>query len=94
MIKNATTLSTEQIKNLLLNAAAFVDKDGALFTTDKYNVDPCEFRMYNSRQGCVEFSYDHCTFDHGKVTFETHDADVEQFTVLAAVTDVAELISK
>ena len=91
MIKNATALTKEQIKNLLLNVYGFVDKHGELFTTDKYLIDPCEFKLMSATV-CLEFSYDNCTFSDGKITFETHDADTEQFTVLAIATDIMELI--
>lgn len=91
MINNATALTKEQIKNLILNAYGFIDKDGVLFTTDKYLIDPCEFKLMSANV-YLEFSYDNSFFDDGKVTFETHDADTEQFTVLAIATDIMELI--
>lgn len=74
MINNSTALTKEQIKNLLLNAYGFVDKHGQLFTTDKYLIDPWEFKLMGANV-FLEFSYDNCTFADGKVTFETHDAD-------------------
>lgn len=84
-------LSKNQIENLLLNAYGFVDKHGQLFTTDKYLIDPYEFKLMGANV-YLEFSYDNCTFADGKVTFETHDADQEQFMVIVIATDVVELI--
>lgn len=86
------TLSKAQIKNLLLNAYGFVDKDGELFTTDQYLIDPQEFQLLSSGDICLVFSYDMCTFTDGKITFETHDGDLEHFTVLAVATDIKELL--
>ena len=90
-MSNSTTLTKEQIKNLLLNAYGFIDKDGVLFSTDKYLIDAWEFKLMSATV-CLEFSYDNCTFSDGKITFETHDADTEQFTVLAIAIDIMELI--
>lgn len=91
-MSNSTTLTKEQIKNLLLNAYGFIDKDGVLFRTDNYLIDLWEFELMSDAADYLEFSYDNCTFADGKVTFETHDADTEQFTVLAIAIDIMELI--
>ena len=89
------TLSKDQIKTLLTNAYAFVDKNGEIFFACDIVIHTYEFMMYNynnSLTECVVFSYDNCTFHDGKVTFETHDADTEQFKVIAVVNDITTLL--
>jgi len=92
------TLTKDQIQKLLLNAYAFVDKNGVLFKTDKYlvhssihdEIQTFEFRMealLGSDYQIIEFSYDNATFVDGVATFETHDGDTESFKVLVFARD-------
>ena len=77
-------LTKDQVKKLLRNAYGFVDKDGVLLSTA--TVGDNEFELL-CQDTLLVFSYDNTVLDeHGVVTFETHDADWEQFTVVGVAT--------
>jgi hypothetical protein len=81
-MKTSKALTKTQLTNLLLTAYAFVDKNGEILMTDKFLIDPLEFKLQTSDYDLVEFSYDNATFIDGVATFETHDGDTESFKVL------------
>jgi hypothetical protein len=89
-----TILTKQQTVTLLLNAYGFVDRYGELFTTGKKLIDLNGFRINGRSTGMLEFSYDNVTFDNGVVVFETHDADVERFTVVDIVVNLNFLLKK
>ena len=77
-------LTKEQTQKLLRNAYGFVDRYGVLLSTAV--VGEQEFELMFQDELLV-FSYDNTVLDeHGVVTFETHDADLERFTVVSVAT--------
>lgn len=77
-------LTKDQVKNLLRNAYGFVDRYGVLLSTAV--VGEQEFELMFQDELLV-FSYDNAVLDeHGVVTFETHDGDLERFTVVSVAT--------
>lgn len=77
-------LTKDQVQNLLRNAYGFVDRYGVLLSTAV--VGDNEFELMFQDELLV-FSYDNAVLDeHGVVTFETHDADLERFTVVSVAT--------
>lgn len=78
------TLTKEQTQKLLRNAYGFVDKYGVLLSTAVVGEREFELMFQDT---LLVFSYDNTVLDdHGVVTFETHDGDLERFTVVGVAT--------
>ncbi len=74
-------LTKDQVQNLLRNAYGFVDRYGVLLSTAVVRDEEFELMFQDE---LLVFSYDNSILDdHGVVTFETHDADLERFTVVS-----------